>query len=338
MKGKGMENTAQSFEQYRQEVAAAAAEHQLAVRDFLQADTPDRQNALLDQLKMLGADERQAAKKAFNLYADSKTGVNLRLKALKKTYNYIHGQVPAVKKVIRVMLNKREYPAIRQASLDALLAISFSSTALLSVLGEFKDALRKLVGDKEIYLSTRAIEALSGYRDEFVQDILAKGLRDHAQALVTDAKAIQLLSTQRTSGYNDLIREKLQSSKDPQVITEAVHALSSDPASLPAIQQVLNDKSTLKNARLASLAAVNSLNPDGFVDQAKSILIDTADFPDVKIASMSAISLQPKYHAVFGDEQLTEQVKTLTSHENAALSQESNRYLANAADYLNALK
>lgn len=329
-----MSNTDNSQEQYKQNVKTATDNYRNYAESFEKAETTDEKNSALDNLSYIHPNDSKLAKQVFNIVIDKSVNNNLRLKALRKLNNYLYNNTGPIKKVIKIMANKREPVNIRRAALQSLRAISFSSPALNSCMGEYKQGLRAIVRDADPELSMAAIEILAGYNNPQVQELLKEGLDDHSKAIVPDAKAIQLLGLQRTGGYNDTIRKHLEKSNNPDVLVEAITALSSDEASQNLIQQKLEDKSGDKYVRLTSLSALNSSSPDKFIESAKKIINDKSDYNDVKISSLNAIASQPRYNSFYNDQEFSGNVESLTTHENEALRNESNRYITNRSQFL----
>ncbi len=329
-----MSNTKNTLEQYKQTVKETADSYQRYTKAFEKAETFNEKNSALDNLSSIHPGDSKLVKKAFKIVTDKGENNNLRLKALRKLHDYLYGNTDAIKKVIKIMVRKKEPAEIRRAALESLRVISFSSPALNSCMGEYKQGLKAIVRDADPELSMAAIEILAGYNDPDVQGLLKEGLEDHSKALVPDAKAIQLLGLQRTGGFNDTIRKHLEKSNNPDVLVEAITALSSDEASQNLIQKKLEDKSGDKYVRLTSLSALNSSSPDKFIESAKKIINDKSDYNDVKISSLNAIAAQPRYNNFYNDKEFSGNVESLTTHENEALRNESTRYITNRSRFL----
>ncbi|HTI11600.1 MAG TPA: tyrosinase family protein [Puia sp.] len=284
-------------------------------------------NSALNNLTHIDPSDQELVAKTFNLVKNKTEHKNVRVAALKKLTNFAHGSEDAVKDLITILTDIGEPVEVRRSALATLSTISFSSSAFNAQLPAFKDALRKLVDDQDPELVQSAVESLAAYLDERIQKRLVAGLQDPTKALVPDAKAIQLLGLDIRAEYYPVIREILAHSHNPDVMREAIHVLSGDPASQDLIHQILLNKNTDTNVRLSSIAALNSFNAEAFQPTLKSLISDQGENKEIRTASFNSLSLHNDLTEVFKDAKFKQAVDDLQSGHDENLKKISRQFL-----------
>lgn len=300
--------------------------------EFRKAGNQNADQAALDKLDYIHPDDTDLSEKALVMFENKALDNSVRLQALGKIADRLFNDTGGVQRVIQVMLDKTEAIDIRNGALNTLLSISFSSPAIKAANSEFMAGLKALSDDENAGLKSIALETLASYNDDFALAKIKAGIDSPETAVFSEAKAVQLLGLNRTGEYNQVIQDKLQTSQDADVQIEAIHALSADPNSEELIKDKLEDKTALKDVRLASLKALQALSPERFVTAAKSLLADDSDYHDIRVAAINSIALQPQYATVFNDEVFTDKVKSLSSQ--LPFKAASDNYLTNRDTFL----
>jgi hypothetical protein len=179
--------------------------------------------------------------------------------------------------------------ADRMAALRELAALNFLGPHFEPFRADFKQALRDVATDPERPLRESALEFLAMDRDPYAQDLLVRGLHEPKQALVSDAKAIQLLSYDDHAELLPLARQVFERSKGA-AREEALRALATDPQSEKLLTRLLKDKSEKSSIRRISAAGLQSLNPEAFERAARRIVTDENDYDAIRATSLAALA------------------------------------------------
>jgi hypothetical protein len=191
--------------------------------------------------------------------------------------------------LLSTLRNTDESLTVRTAALDALAALDFLGPRFAPVRAGYKQALREVATDEKPELRERALELLALDKDQYAHDVLVKGLKRPQDALISEAKAIQLL------GYDDhaetipLVRRVYKRATGP-AREEALRVLATDPKSAPLFARVLKDKSETRSARQLSASGLQSLNPEAFDRAARQIVADEDDYDDIRATAVAALA------------------------------------------------
>ena len=194
-----------------------------------------------------------------------------------------------VAELLSTLRNRDESLTVRAAALDALAALDFLGPRFAPFRAGYTDALREIATDEKPELRERALELLAIDKDPYAHDVLVKGLKRPQDALVSEAKAIQLL------GYDDhaetvpLVRRVYKRATGP-AREEALRVLATDPKSAPLFARVLKDKSETRGARQLSASGLQSLNPEAFDRAARQIVADEGDYDDIRATAVAALA------------------------------------------------
>jgi len=268
---------------------------------------------LLKKNIMTHSGDRAAAAKILALTKDKSESLNERSSALKKIKPALFKNADYISQLIEILQDKSEPATLKLDIIEMLVSVSFSNPAFNANLPQFKQALRQLMSDKDEALRQRAIELLAGYNDEQAQKILLDGLNDPAKARMPKDKAIQLLALDPKSGFETATRKFLHPDEKPEVQREAVNALASDAGSQEQIKKLFEDKKTDKHVRLSAMAALNAFDPKQFQASLKKSVMDTDEHPDIKVASLSALSFHDNLPAVMDDKDFSKTIDSLAS-------------------------
>ena len=176
-----------------------------------------------------------------------------------------------------------------------LAALHNIQTALFSVSGfdrfraSFKDALRAVASDKDQELRTSALELLAMNKDDYVQQLLLKGIENPAEALVPVAKAVQLLAQDDHGIAIPVARKILSGNYEVSAKVEALRALASDPGSKDLVAGILSNRALPQQLRSVSAAVLRTVDPQRFEQLAQSLIVDPHEDDDVKANAIGAL-------------------------------------------------
>jgi hypothetical protein len=182
-----------------------------------------------------------------------------------------------------------------QPTESRLAALHNIQTALFSVSGfdrfraSFNDALRAVAADKDQELRTSALELLAMNKDDYVQQLLLKGIENPAEALVPLAKAVQLLAQDDHGIVIPVARKILSGDYDVNAKVEALRALASDPGSKDLVAGILSNRALPQQLRSVSAAVLRTVDPQRFEQLAQRLIVDPQEDDAVKANTLGAL-------------------------------------------------
>ncbi|MDQ5831806.1 MAG: hypothetical protein M3550_01950 [Actinomycetota bacterium] len=189
-----------------------------------------------------------------------------------------------------VALQNRDEPvASRTAALEALAALDFLGPRFAPFRARYKEALRDVATDQRRELRAQALELLAIDRDPYAQELLVQGLQEPKNALVPEAKAIQLLGYDDHAEVVPLVREVYERATGA-AREEALRVLATDPESEQLFTRLLKDKSEKRSIRQLSASGLQSLNPEAFNETAHKIVADEDDYNDIRATALAALT------------------------------------------------
>ena len=225
-------------------------------------------------------------------------------------------------------LRDREEPlTVRNAALERLAALDFLGPRFAPFRADYKQALRDVATDPVPELRELALEPLAIERDPYAQDLIVKGLKRPEDALLPEAKAIQLLGYDDHAEIVPLVRRVYKRSKGP-AREEALRVLATDPKSEPLLRRLLTDKSEQRNIRQLSASGLQSLNPEAFDRAARKIVADEDDYNDIRATAVAALAHGREARQKPVDPKLVDTVqKVADTTSSLALRSASRRFL-----------
>ncbi|MDQ3810930.1 MAG: HEAT repeat domain-containing protein [Chloroflexota bacterium] len=296
---------------YRQRVLAeldAEARQQHSFRDLLQqagvapAGAPEQ---------LAPATEEDDLRAAIQVFRDRRARPDLRLAALQVISLQVFERQDLLNLVLEVARDASTPSELRLEALDVLEQTGFLVIGGAGRRPDYLEVLRTLVDDPDPAVAGRAISVLAKQKDEYVQRRLLEGLRDPSRALVAAAKAIQYLGYDVHAEHFPVLRQIVANAPDEAARKEAVRLLAADPGSRELLVQMLNDKSEQRDIRNMSALALQSVAPDEFEQQARRIVLDDADFDEIRSTAASALAHFANPRTLRADEQLRQQVQEL---------------------------
>jgi hypothetical protein len=243
--------------------------------------------------------ERYEAKLA---KADSTVGESM---AAPPTEQDLEQQVAGL---VATVQNRDEPVADRTAAVEALAALDFLGPRFAPFRAGYKEALRDVATDESRELRARALELLAIDRDPYAQELLVQGLQDPKEALVPEAKAIQLLGYDDHAEVLPLVREVYEHATGA-AREEALRVLATDPESEELFRGLLKDKSEKRSIRELSASGLQSLNPEAFDTAARRIVADEDDYNDIRATALAALAHGREAHQTPVDPKLVETVQ-----------------------------
>jgi len=233
---------------------------------------------------------RASAQAAYAEAVDPKKSPQKRREAFAKDPTELCRSSKTFASVLKVLRDPSEPIDVRLSAFEAVGAARFSAADFESCRAEYIAALREVAEDEDPELRQRALGMLAREKDGFAQKKLLAGLKNPDKALVSPEKALQLLGYDIHTDAYAYAREIVAKPPNSLAKQEALRLLASDPTSAPLLEKVLRDKNESVEDRQISAAALHSINPSKYQDQARELLLDEDENPDIQAMSMTALN------------------------------------------------
>jgi hypothetical protein len=312
--------------QYAEQVERAAEEQRQAYRVFSDRSKPAEERRIALNKAVLR--EQDEVAEALDVIHNTEEDAELRASALHAIDIEVGKRPDLIDMVVGLLGDSAEPEVLRLAALRVLQQISFSGSAFYQKRPEVFDALRAVIDDQDASLRQEALEILAQNYDEYAQRRLLEGLEDSSQALVSPEKAIQLLGYDIHAEHYPILRDIVQNPPSPEAKEEAVRLLAADPTSKELLTALLKDKDERREVRNASAAALQSLAPAEFEEQAKEILYDTEEYNDLRATAINALTLFADQEALDQDPELIGRIEQLREEApSKEVERTANRFL-----------
>ncbi len=229
--------------------------------------------------------------------------------------------------VLSVLRDTKEPLKVRLAALQSLQAASFSVIEFEPCREDYLAALRELVDDPNEALRKRALGILARQKDGYGQKRLLESLQNPDEALVSPAKALQLLSYDVHAEAYPIAREILNAPPSPEAKREALRLLSADASSAPLFEKLLRDKGEDREIRQLSAAALQTVKPKKFEEQARELLLDKDEYDDIQATALTALTQFGDEKKVAEDETLMKRVDQLGKGKSAKVKKPARQFL-----------
>jgi len=230
--------------------------------------------------------------------------------------------------LLSVLRDATEAPVVRLAALRGLKAASFLPPLFSAWRPQFLQTLREIATDADPSVRESALEVLSMHKDGYVQGLLMDGLRHPERALVAAAKAVQLLSHDPHADHFPMLRQFAQQGVDLDTRIESLRALAADPGSHDLLARLFQDRNEFRQVRALSAAGLQFLDPNRFVEVAKSIVADPDEYDDIRTTSMNALSRFDDYREALRDSGFVDRVRALRDNvKSETLRSSAQRFL-----------
>ena len=274
--------------QYAEELQRQA-QSQPGSQEFL-----NRSDSLSQQLEALAGRAQPLPEEdlanAIQLIRDPAGEPALRASALRAIGRDMGNREESIDTLLDLLKDQTQPREVRLGALKVLQMLAFISPLFLSKRPEFLAALRSIVEDADAAVRQAVIEVLALEKDEYVQRRLNEGLDDPSRALVSPEKAIQLLGQDVHAELYPRLREMIQNPPSPAAREEAVRLLAGDPESRELLVNLMSDKEEGLGIRSLSAAALQSVDPLEFTEQAKKIVLDDAEEEELRITGLTGLT------------------------------------------------
>lgn len=160
------------------------------------------------------------------------------------------------------------------------------------------DALRAVASeDKDQEIRKRALEILGVEKDDVARQLLLKGFEDPGKALVSVAKAVQLLASDDHGVAIPLAHKVVAGEFDVAAKEEALRVLAFDPKAGGLFAGILSDRSQPEQLRSVSASGLREVDPQQFEQVAQNIIVDAAENDDVRANCLGALNHLQGYSA-----------------------------------------
>src|SRR5215210_3695528 len=281
-------DTPEYREQYEEQIERAIEERRQGYRVFSDRSRPaeERRRALHNVAALRGQDE---VAQAIEIIRDREEDADLRALTVRGIAIEVSKSEDLIDSAIRLLRDSAEPAVVRLAALRVLQQSSFRPATFNPKRPEYLDALRTVIDDQDASLRQQALEILAQGKDEYAQRRLLEGLENPSQALVPPGKAVQLLGYDIHAEHYPILREMVRNPPSPEAKQGAVRLLAADPASKELLTDLLKDKGEVREVRNASAAALQSVAPEEFTEQAKQIVLDDDEYADLRATAIDAL-------------------------------------------------
>jgi tyrosinase len=193
-------------------------------------------------------------------------------------------------RLLEALLDRDRPAALRHEALAAIKRLRFTSALLRELRPQLIETLHALMDDPDDRLRESAVEMLAQEKDGEVQLRLLAGLTGEGEALVAPARAIQLLAYDVHAEHFPVLRRIARSPGEPQVREEAVRVLSADPTAAGLLIDLLRDRGEEEGVRQVAAVALQSVAPVEFEREARAIVLDDADHPELRAMLVAALA------------------------------------------------
>jgi len=284
----------------RDKLKAQIEKNEKGFADFRKAVTESDLKAALKDLPYL-TEEGDVAK-AMDIIRDKNADASLRALALLKVSNAKVNDPDFIETNIRLLEDPNNDEKVRLTSFNLLSNLSFSSKQMAASKAAFVSTLRKVVEDPVVSLREMATEVLAVNKDESIQQRLVDDIKANRSTLVPRLKAIQLLRYDIHGNHYPVVKDILLSrdATEPEKVA-AVHVLANDPSAKDLLVDILKDKQQLKKVRVATVSALQAINPEAFVSAAKQIVLDDKEDKSLRAVTLNGIMLHADSDMMKGD-------------------------------------
>ncbi|MEJ7792227.1 MAG: hypothetical protein WKF65_09690 [Gaiellaceae bacterium] len=233
--------------------------------------------------------------------------------------------------LLATVRDRKEPVSVRAAALQALSALDFLGPRFEPYRSDYKQALRELTADPRSTLRESALELLAIHKDPYAQGLLVHSLEKPAEAVVSEAKAMQFLAYDDHAELVPLARRVFKRATGA-AREEALRVLATDPSSVKLLSRLLKDKSETSSIRRLSASGLQSLDPEVFERAARKIVADDSDFNDIRATSLAALAHGRETHDRSADPKFVETVQKLTTQTRSSAVRASSKRFLRAAE------
>jgi hypothetical protein len=237
---------------------------------------------------------------------------------------------PSADELLKISGDANASAAQRRNALHGLKTLAFLPQDFAPYRAQYLSTLREVAADDSAdkALRAEALETLAIEKDPVAAQILRQGIANQASAVVSLAKAIQLLAYDDHGAVAAVAREALEKSRDPDVMEEALRALAGDPSAKPIFQRILEDRTIPAEVRAASANGLHILDPGEFESAAQRIVGDASEDVNLRATFMGALASLDAYAQTRVNPTLVQNARSMLNSGSAALRSAASRFLA----------
>jgi hypothetical protein len=265
---------------------------------------------------------------AFALATNAKKPAQERVKAFIEAPLAVTKSDENLQAALNVLRDTKEPIKVRLAALQSLQAASFSVIEFEPCREDYLAALREVVDDPNAELRQRALGILARKKDGYAQKRLLEGLQETDKGLVPPAKALQMLSYDVHAEAYPIARQIVNEPPSPEAKREALRLLSADASSAPMFEKLLRDKNEDREIRQLSAAALQTVKPKKFEEQARELLLDKNEYDDIQATALTALTQFGDEKKVAQDETLMKRVDQLGKGKSAKVKKPARQFLS----------
>lgn len=172
----------------------------------------------------------------------------------------------------------------RAIALQMLKAASFDVAQFADHAAAFHAVLQRIAvdGDADTDLRRDALEILVSEHDEVARQVLASAITAPETGAVSVPVALSLLARDDHGAAVALARAVLENSDVAAARAQAVRIMGTVSNAAEELGALLRDKQEVREVRKASAVALRALSPTAFDAEARQILDDSEDFPEIR--------------------------------------------------------
>lgn len=264
---------------------------------------------------------------AMAIATSAKKSVKQRVAAMAETPLALCESDKDLQAMLDVLRDRNEPVAVRLGALQSLQAASFSVVAFESCRGDYLATLREVAEDPDPELRQRVLGILAREKDAYAQKRLIEGLEKPDEALVPPEKALQLLAYDVHAEAYAVARDIIEKPPNEDARREALRLLAADATAAPVFEKLLRDKNELAEIRQLSASALQGLRPAKLQSVARDILLDVADYDEIKTTSLTALTQFGDQEAVTSDVELRNRVDEMTTNASPKVKQSARQFV-----------
>lgn len=170
----------------------------------------------------------------------------------------------------------------RHRVLRQLQAAAFTGPKFSPFQASFVQALRSIATNKDDPLRQSALEHLATESDPVARQLLTEGLSDPAKAVVSEAKAIQLLAQDDHAAAAGLAKDLFAKTSDPLAKEEAVRAMAADPTAVGLLTDIVKNRALPDQLRSLGASSLRTLDSNAFHTEALRVIADDKESDTIK--------------------------------------------------------
>jgi HEAT repeat protein len=272
------------------------------------------------------AARKTSARSMAVLASSSSTPIKQRVQAMTSMTSALATDEKSCQTALKLLKDAKQPSQVRLAALQALQAASFSVISFESCQSDYVAALRKVMEDEDLELRQRVLGILSRQKDPVAQQKLLDGLNNPEKALVSTEKALQLLAYDMHNEAYAAARQVVENPPNTTAKREALRLLASDSSAAPLFERVLRDKNENADIRQVSAAALNTIDPESLQKNARELLLDTSEDPQIQATSLTALN-QLGLGATEGTPALRRRVNRLAESDSDVVQESARTFL-----------